>query len=371
MVKALFVIWSLETGGAERFLVSLIKYLDKTKFKPTVCCLNWEGIWAKELEDIDVEVIALNKRGKFDIASFIRLFKIIKKGKFDIVNTHLWAADVLGRLAAILAGTPVIITTAQNVDVWKNFLHRFTDRLLSYRTTKLIAVSQEVKKYYNQAVGIPLNKIVVIPNAIEMEKFKNVSDISYLYDEFLLKKEDIVFVCIGRLTGQKGQKFLLEAVSFIKDKYPQLRLILAGDGEDKEELYNISGRLNLDGQVIFGGYRKDIPQILNLADALILPSLYEGLPVCVLEAMAAGKPVIATKAGGTPELINDGETGFLVPTENPQALSSAIEKLVNLPDKGRMMGAKGREVVMNRFSIENIAAQTGGLFEGEVRKKYV
>jgi glycosyltransferase involved in cell wall biosynthesis len=366
-LKVLFVIWSLEKGGAERFLVSLIKHLDKNKIKPTVCCLNWEGAWAKELEDTGVEVIALSKKGKFDIVSFVRLFKIIKHGKFDIVNTHLWGADVLGRLAAIFAGTPAIISTVQNVDIWKKWRHRLIDKILSYKTAKIIAVSEAVKKFYVDE-SISADKIEVIPNAIEIDKYSHQpSGVSFLRKSFGIGEGETVFAVIGRLVEQKGHKYLFEALSALNSKY-DLKLLVIGDGPLLQSLKSQVASHQLENRVIFTGRREDIPEILSIVDAVILPSLYEGLPVIVLEAMAAGRPVIATDVGGTGELVVNNETGFLVPAGDSQALVGAMEKLVNLPDKGRGMARVARERVVHNFSIQFIALKTAELFLSLARK---
>lgn len=361
MIKALFIIWSLEKGGAEKFLVSLLKNIDREKIEPVVCCLNWKGMWAEELEKKGIQVIALNKKGKIDVKAFVNLIKIIKKGKFQIVNTHLWGADVIGRLAAIFAKAPIIISTLHNTDNWKKWWHRVIDRLLCYKTNIFIAVSEAVKKYYN-TVGIPLSKITYIPNAIEISSFDNVGDVRYLYDEIGLTAKNFILVCIGRLSKEKGQRYLLKSISLLRSKYPHINLLLVGYGEEEIKLKELANNLNITDMVRFLGYRSDIPQILRIADGLILPSLYEGLPSCVLEAMAASKPVIATKVGGTQDLIIDKETGFLVPPSNTEALASAIENLINLPDKGQKIGKKSREIVVNNFSISSAAQKTTNLF---------
>ncbi len=369
-VNVLHVIWSLEKGGAERFLVSLVQNFDRNRFNSIVCCLNWRGEWAKELEDKGIEVIALNKKGKFDFGVISRIIKIIKQNEITIVNTHLWAADVLGRLAAILAGAPVIISTVQNVDIWKRPWHRFIDRLLSYKTTKFIAVSHAVKQFLIETEGIPEEKIEVIPNAVDIGSLKvDESSGSQIKEELKINDDEIVLTVVGRLVEQKGHKYLFEALSMLNGKY-NIKLLVVGEGPLKQRLADSVERLGLKDKVIFTGQRKDIPQILNISDCLVLPSVYEGLPVCVLEAMAAGKPVIATKVGGTPELIKDGKTGFLVEPRNPEVLSQAIEKLAHSSDKGKEMGVKAREIVYNGFSIAPITKRTEELFINlaEVRK---
>lgn len=361
-VNVLHIIWSLEKGGAERFLVSLVKNFDREKFNSIVCCLNWKGEWAKELEDKGIEVIALNKKGKFDFGVISRIIKIIKQNKIAIVNTHLWTADTLGRIAAMLAGVPVIISTVQNVDIWKRPWHRFIDRLLSYKTTKFIAVSQAVKEFLIKTERIPEKKVVVIYNAIEIptSPSHNVTK-SPVRKEFGIKDDEMVLSVVGRLVEQKGHKYLFEALSMLNGKY-NIKLLVVGEGPLLQSLKSQVTSHKLDDKVIFTGQRKDVAQILDASDCLVLPSLYEGLPVCVLEAMAVGKPVIATKVGGTPELIKDGETGLLVEPKNSEALLRAIEKLTHLSDRGKEMGIKARDMVYNDFSIASIAKHTEELF---------
>lgn len=368
-LKALFVIWSLEEGGAERFLTSLAQNFDRTKIEPVICCLNRKGIWAEELEAKGMRVVALEKKMGIDLRAFFTLIKFMKKERFDIVNTQLWESDTMGRVAAILAGIPVIISTAQNVDIWKKWWQRIIDRLLSLRTNKIIAVSEATKEYYYKKVGIPSSKIVVIPNAIDISKFENVGDVTYLYDELGVTKENFILTCIGRLTEQKGHRYLLDSVALLKARHPSIRVLLVGKGEDENSLKKLCRDLNINTMVRFLSFRSDIPQILKLSDALALPSIYEGLPLCVLEAMSAAKPVIVTDAGGNREIVVDKGTGFIVPPRDAVALAEAIKSLLNLSDRGRAMGERGREIIKNNFTIKPIADKTTGLFLSLSNKK--
>lgn len=368
-IKALFIIWSLEKGGAERFLASLVQNLDREKVDPVVCCLNWKGIWAKELEEKGIKVIALEKKMGLDLRAFFKLIKFMKQERFDIVNTQLWESDTMGRAAAILAGIPVIISTAQNVDVWKKWRHRAIDRVLSFWTDKIISVSEAAREYYHKEVGIPSSKITVIPNAIDTSKFENTGKIDHLYDELGVKKENFVLTCVGRLTEQKGQVYLLDSVALLKDRYPNIRVLLIGEGENENSLRKLCADLHINTMVHFLGFRNDIAQILKLSDALVLPSIYEGLPLCVLEAMSAAKPAIVTDAGGNREVVEDKKTGFIVPPRDTVALAEAIKNLITLPDKGKAIGEKGREIIRNNFSIKTIADRTTELFLSLRNKK--
>ena len=362
MKKVLFIIWSLERGGAERFLAGLLTHLDRQKFEPTLCCLNWKGEWGEQVETQGIRVIALNKKGKVDLKAFAQLRRIIREGEFDIVNTHLWLADTMGRLAAIKEKTPIIVSTAQNVDVWKKAWHRMVDRWFAKHTDMVIAVSQAVKKYYHEDVGISADKINVIPNAIDTSSYENVGDTTYLYKDLNVAPDDFVLACVGRLNMQKAHHVLLEALKPLKSKLPKLKVIIVGKGELQNQLVTLSKEYGVSDMVRFVGHRADIPQILNFCDALILPSIFEGLPLCVLEAMASERPVIATDVGGTAELAVDGVTGYIVPPRDPNALAEAIEKLMQLSDQGKAMGAAGKQVVTERFSIQAITRKTEHLF---------
>ena len=141
-----------------------------------------------------------------------------------------------------------------------------------------------------------------------------------------------------------------------------LKILFVGEGEDREKLLNLVRENGLDNQVYFLGQRKDIPQILQLSNGLILPSLYEGLPLCVIEAMAAGKAVVATDVGGTNKLVKNNETGFVVPPKDSKSLALAIENLARLSDKGKRMGQLGKELVIKNYSIKPISAKTADLF---------
>ncbi|MGE0267437.1 MAG: glycosyltransferase [Candidatus Omnitrophota bacterium] len=363
MIRILFIIWSLERGGAERFLAGLLEHMDRTRFDPVLCCMNWKGEWAEPLEKKGIKVIALNKKNGIDLKAFRALVRIIREGRFQIVNTHLWLADVMGRVAAILCGVPVIITTAQNVDVWKKWHHRLVDRILSYRTTKMIAVSNAVKEYYHRQVGFPAAKIEVIPNAIDVSAYEDAGDVTYLQKEFDLKPGDFVLACIGRLNLQKGHKYLLESLKEIYNEMPDLKVLIVGDGEERDNLKRTAENDGIMPMLRFTGQRKDIPQVLALSKALILPSIFEGLPLCVLEAMASARPVIATDVGGTKELAVDGQTAFIVEPKRPELLSEAVRRLRALPDQGRQMGINGREIVRREFSISTITRKTSDMFE--------
>ena len=271
---------------------------------------------------------------------------IIKSGEYQIVNTHLWAADVMGRIAAFMCGTKVVISTAQNVDIWKKWWHRLVDQILALKTAQVIAVSKAVKRYYHEDVHIPNDKISVIPNAIDVNKYDQAKATDYLYQDLSIKQDDFVLACVGRLNFQKAHHFLFESLRDLKNEMPNLKVLVVGEGELKDDLVQMAKDFDIESMLRFTGQRQDIPEILKFSHALILPSIFEGLPLCVLEAMASARAVIATDVGGTSELAIDQQTAYIVPPKDPQALTAAIRKLYQLPDQGKAMGQAGYDVVL-------------------------
>lgn len=357
-VNILYIIWSLGLGGAERVVINLAKGLDKARFNPMVCCLNEAGEFAAELESAGIKVIALHKKSKADITVIAKLITVITENNIQIVHTHLWGANFWGRIAAKFAKVPVIIATEHNVDIWKSGLNFILDRLLARISDKIIAVSQSVKGFYIKQ-GIPAGKIEVIYNGISLDPRCSILDAR---KSFGLSDGESLLAVVGRLVEQKGHRYLFEALSMLNGRR-KVKLLVIGDGPEQQRLADSVQRLGLGAKIIFTGLRKDVREFIRGIDILVLPSLREGLPVAALEAMAAGKPVIATNVGGTPELISDGETGLLVKPADPLALSGALEKLLSDRQLAQTMGERGRKRVENYFSLAKMINETEKLYE--------
>lgn len=373
-INVLYIIWSLGLGGAERVVINLAKGLDKTKFNPMVCCLNDKGEFAVELEERGIPVIALNKRLGIDIAVIGKLISVIKERNIQIVHTHLWGANFWGRIAAKMAGVPVIIATEHNVDTWKSWFNFALDRWLSRSTDKIIAVSNKVKEFY-QSKGINPKKIAVIYNGVDIakgeERRAKIDSRSSILDyrkEFNIKNDETMLAIIGRLVEQKGHRYLFEALNMLNGKY-KVRLLVVGNGPLLQELQQRAMSYDLSAKIIFTGLRKDVPDLLKITDILVLPSLREGLPMVALEAMAVGKPIIATNVGGTPEVVLDGQTGILVPPGNPTALADAIDRLIENRNLTKKLGENGSSRVKELFSVEKMTRETEQVYHQLLKEK--
>lgn len=369
-INILYIIWSLDVGGAERIVVSLAKYINKDKYNPIVCCLNYKGKLAEELEGIGIKVIALDKKPNIDLSIIPKLIRVIKEHRIHIVHTHLWTADFWGRIAAKIAGVPVVISTIHSVDFWKPKIFMFADKILSIFTDNIIAISQEVKKFYVEKVKISARKMITIYNGIDLEKFHSVTtDKNVRLRELGIIANGRVIGIIGRLVELKGHKVFLDMMNILKRRYPDIKGIIIGDGLLREELVSRIKELKLEKNVILTGLRSDIPEMLNIIDVLVSCSDYEGLPMVVLEAMGMGKPVVATAVGGNYEVVDDGKTGFLVTSRDASAMAEKVVLL--LEDNARLisMAEAAREKVKNLFSLEKMIKETEEIYFKTLTKK--
>jgi len=377
-IGVLYIIWSLGLGGAEQVVINLAKGIDKKKFNVIVCCLNDKGIFAQEVEKEGIEVIALGKRGKFDATVLFKLIRVIKKYKIDIVHTHLWGANTWGRIAAKLAGVKVVIATEHNVDTWKPRYYFWIDRFLQYFTDKIIVVSEKVKEFY-VGEGISEKKIEVVHNGIPLFSssfpschlpggIKTGEVRERVGEEFGIHPEDKVLAIVGRLVEQKGHRYLFEALHLLNGRY-KLKVLVIGEGPQREKLVNMARQSGIEDKVMFTGIRQDVRRILSAVDILVMPSLREGLPMALLEAMANEVAVIASNVGGVPEVIIDKQTGILVKPGDKAELAEAINFLLEDESLRRKLAMEGKKRVTDEFSYNRMVERTEELYLGLLQKK--
>lgn len=358
----LYLIWSLGLGGAERVVVDLANHLDRKRFRLIVCCLNEPGEFAGTLKK-DVPLYAIRKRPFIDVSVIPKLVRIMRTEKVDVLHAHLWGANFWGRIAAVLAGVPVRIVTEHNEDVWKNRFHFFCDRVLSWKTDCFVAVSGAVAEFYRKRAGVPSCKIHIIHNGIEVGRFRSHQDVSIKRRELGIPEDCFLFSIIGRIEPQKGHRFMLQAMARVKARYPKIALLVVGEGSRKSELEQESRKEVLDIPVLFSGIRQDVPEILNCVDALVLPSTREGFPIILLEAMAAGKPIIASNVGGVSECIgSEEEGGILVPPGDVKALTETMRRVLEDRTLCERLAKKSRQRVKDLFPVEIMIAKTEKLY---------
>jgi glycosyltransferase involved in cell wall biosynthesis len=330
-----------------------------------VAALTRLGPLAAELSMAGVPVTLIGKPLKIDPFALARLTRFLKAKRFDVVQTWVFAANAYGRVAARWAAVPVVVTAEMAVDLWKTRAHLAIDRALARWCDKVVGNSHAVVDFYRQA-GLPEDKLAMIYSGIDVDV--NVDailavDRSEVRARFGWPADAPVVLFAGRLMPQKGVADLINALDLLQHVRPQIRTLIVGAGPLKSELEEVAHAYRLDEKVKFLGHRDDVPTLLAAADLLVLPSLYEGLPNVVLEAMRLGKPVVATAAPGTVEVVNPGETGLLVPLRNPPALAQAIRTLVDDRALASRLGAAGRARVEAEFRVAGMIAQFAALYE--------
>lgn len=352
-INVLYVIWSLQTGGAERVVADLARGLDRTRFRPMVCCLNFKGRLAEELEADGIPVFALDKKPKLDPGVLFKLARLMRREKVDVVHTHLWTSSFWGRLAASIAGVPVVVVTEHNLDLWRRAPHFLSDRLLGRWTDAWIFVSREVDAFYRARLPGREAAFHTVHNGVDLASLRSAPGLPLRVKEKMgLPPGKRVVGVVGRLEARKGHRFFLEAMRTVLAAEPDTVGIVIGEGKEGPALAVQHESLGLGDGVRLVGYWASVAEALSVIDVFVLPSLMEGHPIALLEAMAAGKPVVATSVGGNGEAVADGVTGLLVAPGDAAALAAATLSLLRDPERAARMGQAGQAAVRERFSLE-------------------
>jgi glycosyltransferase involved in cell wall biosynthesis len=367
VLKVLQLIPTLDRSGAEKQMVLLARGLPRDRFQVEVATLTRLGPLEADLKQAGVPVTSFRKRFKVDPIASCRLFGFLKAGTFDVVQTWIFAANTYGRLAALAARVPVVVASEMAVDQWKGPGQLAIDRWLARRTDRVVGNSNAVVEFYRRA-GVPDGRLAMIYSGIAAEEPPPI-DRAATRAALGLPADAPLMIYVGRLAAQKGVDDLIRAIDLLQHVRPHLRAWIVGDGPLRIPLEDMAHAFQLDPMVRFLGHRDDVPNLLAAADLLVLPSLYEGLPNVVLEAMRFRKPVVATSAPGTTELVIEGETGRLVPVQDAPALAEAIRNVLDDPDLARRLGEAGRARVDSHFRAETMITRFAELYEQLARAK--
>ena len=368
MLNVLQLIPTLDRSGAEKQMSLLAKGLPRDRFRVEVAALTRLGPLEAELRDAGIPVESVGKRFKVDPFALNRLVQFMKSKRFDVVQTWIFAANVYGRVAAHRAKVPVVIAAEMAVDYWKGRGQLAIDRRLANWTDRVVGNSNAVVDFYRKA-GIPADRLAMIPSGIADEEPPADVDPVAVRAEFGFAADAPLILFAGRLAPQKAVDDLIAACDLLRHVEPNARTLIVGDGPLRDRLRALNHAYRLDDEVQFLGRRDDVPRLLAAADILVLPSLYEGLPNVVLEAMRFRKPVVATAAPGTTEVVADGETGVLVPMHHPQTLCKALRDLIRDPDRRRRLGEAGRVRVEAEFRASTMVDRFAQLYEEIARSK--
>ncbi len=337
--------FSYMAGGGQWSLYYLIKHLNKDLFHPIVLCPE-EGELAEKMQTVGADIIYLNvgRIRHLNLCVIKRLVTILKEREITLIHTDSSAETFYTGISARLMRIPLIWHIRATEEEW------FLDRFLSCLSTKLILVAKVLISRFKWLEDSP--KLIVIYNGVDIDEFDAFSlssSIRNVRNEFNISQDTVLLGCIARIEEKKGQEYLVSSMGDVDNA----KLILVGSGEKYlDRIKKLCDDIKISEKVIFAGQRKDIPSLLREIDIVVSPSLTEAFSRVILEAMSAGRPVIATRVGGNPEAVVDGINGYIVPAKNPIALASRINKLVSNKEKREKMGLAGRERVEKMFTIE-------------------
>ena len=358
--KVLHLINSRGLYGAERVLVNLIAATDRNRYFPQFCLLQTMNCPNQELLDTvaskQVQLHVMPCRRWIDPAAVRQLRKMLKEEHIDIIHCHGMKARLYGLL--VIPGTSVrTITTHHNwvrsslIETCFELLDAFYIRFYP----KIVAVSHEVQQDMRRYL-ISAKKIQVIINGIDMQEFRrNHKAGERIRREFGISKEDHFIGAIGRISPEKGQKYFIEAAAQVLNSCPQAYFVLVGDGRQAKEMKAYAEVLGIAGRVIFAGFRADIADWYSALDMFVLPSLLEGTPMALLEAMSAGLPVVAADVGGVGRIVQDGKNGVLVPSANADELARGMKCLLADSTWAAQLAKNGFCTVASRYSVEKMA----------------
>lgn len=353
-------------GGAETVVCQLIERLDPATWHSVAGVPAAEGWLWSALQDTHADVAVIPNSGPFDLGMLRRLVSLARARGVDLIHTHLFGPALYGGIAARVLGLPIVSTIHGTVDLssaqrWggmKKHLLRRPDHCF-------VGVTEMIRRQVVEELGVPAARTHLIANGIDVSRFAPARS-RRLRAELGWDGDEIIVGALGNVRHPKGYDGLLEVAHRLRGRCERLRFIIVGDVDGEPELYSslIERRraLGLEDRVVFTGFRKDVPDALNNFDIFVLSSVREGLPLAVLQAMAARLPIVATLSGGPQEVLTDGHDALLVPVQDPDALARGIERLVNDPaERDRLAGA-GYRAVHERHTVERMAGAYARLY---------
>jgi glycosyltransferase involved in cell wall biosynthesis len=378
--KILYVIDNLEFGGGERGFLQIIRGLNKKNFSINVAA-NPGGIFEKKVCETGTPFYPISFENRFNLSSIRNLRNLIKAKNFDIIHSQGARADFFCRISVSMKNKPYLISTVQmpvdgfNIAVIRKRIYQLIDRFSEKTVDCFIVVSDALANTLKIEHNIVEEKIRKIYNGIETNIYssgKNDDGITKkIRNSFNISDNDFLIGSIGRLCWQKGFEYLIHSLPDVLSKYPNVKILLVGDGPLKNTIKDLTKTLNVEKKVIFAGFRDDVKNILSALDMLAVPSLVEGFPMIVLEAMAMQKPIVASKIEGIIEQLEDGKEGILIPARDHNSIANSICRIIENNHFAEKIGKAAREKVKKLFSVETMIRKTEDIYLSVNAQKHV
>lgn len=355
-------------GGAETIFSVLARGLSDAGWT-TIPVVPESGWLEDRLERAGLETVRQAARRSFDGGYLWRLVRLVRETGADLVHAHLLGSSVYGSMAAALNGLPAVCTFHGAVDVADpGLLDRTKFRLVDRLSSRVVFVSESLHRQLVGRMGITRAGTEVIPNGVDSARFPSSGDGGFRR-ELGVEDDEVLVGAVGNVRPAKDYGVFLRSAARLRERSDRYRFVIVGEHDNRlcEELREEQRRLGLDGAVTFTGLRDDVPELLADLDVFVLTSSSEGFSLSTVEALAAGRPVVATRCGGPEEIVTDGVDGRLVEPGSPEAVAEAVEEMVGNPENARRMAANGRRTVKREFSVDRMVARYEALYEDCLR----
>ncbi len=370
-INVVYLVNDFGIGGLERCVVDLVNNLDPDVFQPSIFCLKKKGGSVDFITRNDVKIYELNKRAGNDPFILWKLRNLLKHERTTIVHSGNWVTMLEGVVSAKLARVPVAIHMEQGKELSdvneKGFRKRKRNVLkkyLSYGIDQIVTVSEDLRQEIIRDTGITPGKVISIPNSVPVINKVDKKEGKRMLHKLGICDNRPLIGTVGRHSTVKNYQFLVQSMPQVLKEFPNAQFVFIGDGPETDNLKNMTKQLKVEKSVWFlGGFKNSKTKLLLQGfDIFVLPSFFEGISFSILEAMSMGIPVVATDVGGNPEVVANGETGFLAPLNDVDMLSNSIIDLLSSNEKAEKMGAMGRKVVEQNFSLEKMVSRYEDLY---------
>src|SRR5262245_46535920 len=365
--RIMYVVDHLKFGGVQTHLVQVLSRLDRRRFIPMVCALKGHGEVRATIERMDVPVLegglGRTLMGPGGLRVVVRLARLLRAYRVDIAHAYLFHPNVLAPVAGRLARVRATIASKRSLDRYPSLGPRCAVKLGNALADRVMINADAIGRFVVAEEGCPPAKMVLIPNGVREDALRPAGDSRAKRRELGLPSDAPVVGAVSRLAWKKGVRHLVAATPHILEAAPNARVVIAGDGPLRAELEAEAETLGVRDHILFLGSRADTVELMAAFDVFVLPSVVEGMSNALLEAMAVGRPVVATDVGGNPEVAVHGETGLIVAPADPHQLAGAIQKLLDAPELAADMGAAGRRRVLEHYQIDVMTRRIEALYE--------
>lgn len=370
-MRILFLSTSMGMGGADKQLLSAAQEMGSLGHEVRIVSLTELGPMGLEARSIGIPTGSLEMRRGFpDPRGLLRLVRLVRSWQPEVLHSHMVHANLMARVLRLFVRVPVLVSTIHNIYEGGPLLmagYRLTNRLVDHMTV----ISEAAAERFIAEGIVPRELLTVIPNSVDTEQFCNVlpGTRHSVRQSFGLKHE-FVWLAVGRFEIAKDYPNMLRAFAGVRERHPEAVLLLVGRGSLQADTETLARSLDLGDAVRFVGVRSDVPELMSAADAYVLSSAWEGMPMVLLEAAAAGLPIVATLAGGNHEVVSDGVSGFLVPPRDSGALSGAMLRLMGLSEaQRRSMGERGQEHIRTHHGLRRMVGRWEDLYREIFKRK--